>query len=127
MGASDTPIDGPYLRLHIVVSGSKGSCALVEGAEGLIMIDDGFSRREVLARMHELGLSENDVRALILTHEHSDHLKGVSVWCMSFAGELYASRGTAGTRTYLEFLPFTELMPGDTLTIAVVGVATFPT
>ena len=127
MSASDTPTDGHYLHLHILGSGSKGNCALVEGPEGLIMIDDGFSRREVLARMHELDLSENDVRALILTHEHSDHVKGVSVWCKRFAGELYASRGTAGTRTYLECLPFTEFMPGDTLTIAGVEVATFPT
>ncbi len=42
------------------------------------MIDDGFSRREVLARMHELDLNENDVHALGLTHEHSDHERGAS-------------------------------------------------
>ena len=57
------------LHLHILGSGSKGNCALVEGPQGLIMIDDGFSRREVLKRMHELGLSEHDVRALLLTHD----------------------------------------------------------
>ena len=58
------------------------------------MIDDGFSRREVLARMHELDLNENDVHALVLTHEHSDHVSGVSVWVKRWEGPLFASQGT---------------------------------
>lgn len=115
------------LHLHILGSGSKGNCALVEGPEGLIMIDDGFSRREVLSRMHELDLSEDDVRALILTHEHSDHVSGMAVWCKRFDGGLYASIGTANTRKYLACLPFEEFAPGDVLEIAGVQVATFPT
>ena len=115
------------LHLHVLGSGSKGNCALVEGPEGLIMIDDGFSRRETLARMHELDLSENSVRALILTHEHTDHVSGVSVWCKHFSGELYASAGTAGARSHLNCLPFSEFAPGDVLEIAGIQVATFPT
>ena len=117
----------PHMRLHVLGSGSKGNCALVEGPEGLIMIDDGFSRREVLRRMHELDLSEDDVRALILTHEHGDHVTGVSVWCRRFDGELYASAGTKRARSYLDCLPFHEFMPGDVLEIAGVRVRTFPT
>lgn len=115
------------LHLHILGSGSKGNCAIVEAPEGLIMIDDGFSRREVISRMHELDLDETAVRALILTHEHSDHVSGVSVWCRRFEGELWASAGTASARAYLEALPFETFMPGDTLTIAGVRVDTFPT
>lgn len=115
------------LRLHILGSGSKGNCALVEGPQGLIMIDNGFSRREVVNRMHELDLDEAEVRALILTHEHSDHVSGVAVWCRRFDGPLYASRGTAKARKYLACLPFEEFMPGDTLEIAGVRVDTFPT
>lgn len=115
------------LHLHILGSGSKGNCALVEGPQGLIMIDDGFSRRETVSRMHELDLDENRVRALILTHEHSDHVSGVTVWCRRFDGALYASRGTAGARKYLAALPFEEFMPGDTLTVAGVRIDTFPT
>ena len=56
------------LSLHILGSGSKGNCSIVEGPGGLIMIDDGFSRREVLARMGALGLDAADVRAILVTH-----------------------------------------------------------
>ena len=115
------------LRLHILGSGSRGNCALVEGPQGLIMIDDGFSRREVLSRMHDLGLDEADVRALMLTHEHSDHVSGVSVWVKRFDGPLYASAGTADARKYLACLPFESFMPGDELQVAGVRVRTFPT
>lgn len=60
------------LHLHILGSGSKGNCALVEGPQGLIMIDNGLSRLETLKRMAELGLSADDVAALVITHEHGD-------------------------------------------------------
>lgn len=115
------------LRLHILGSGSRGNCALVEGPQGLIMIDDGFSRREVLSRMHDLGLDEANVRALMLTHEHGDHVSGVSVWVKRFDGPLYASAGTADARKYLACLPFESFMPGDELQVAGVRVRTFPT
>lgn len=119
-------IDHP-LHLHILGSGSKGNCALVEGPQGLIMIDNGFSRRKVLSRMHDLGLNEGDVRALVLTHEHTDHVSGISVWCRAFPVELYASVGTPGMRKYLAELPFCEFIPGTSFIIAGVTVATFGT
>lgn len=115
------------LHLHILGSGSKGNCALVEGPCGLVMIDDGFSRREVCKRMHELGLDEQDVRALLLTHEHSDHVSGISVWCRAFDVELFASVGTPETRAYLAELPFCEFIPGKAFTVAGIEVRTFVT
>lgn len=115
----------PHLHLHILGSGSKGNCALVEGPRGLVMIDDGFSRREVLKRMDALGLHAEDVAALILTHEHSDHVSGLSVWCNRWDGPLFASSGTPQTRKYLAALPFEEFDPGDTLDIAGIRIDTF--
>lgn len=115
------------LHLHILGSGSKGNCELIEGPAGLIMIDNGFSRREVLRRMHELGLDESLVRAIIVTHEHSDHVKGLGVWCKHFDGALYASVGTPEARESIEGMPFHEFEPGDALEIAGMTVQTFPT
>ena len=115
----------PHLHLYILGSGSKGNCALVEGPCGLIMIDDGFSRREVLKRMDALHLHAEDVAALILTHEHSDHVSGLSVWCNRWDGPLFASTGTPETSKYLAALPFEEFDPGDAIEVAGVRIETF--
>lgn len=117
----------PHLHLHILGSGSKGNCALIEGPRGLIMIDNGLSRREVLRRMAELSLHEDDVAALLLTHEHSDHTKGLKVWCKHWAGPMFASAGTPEARADLAELPFETFDPGDVLDVAGVRVQTFPT
>lgn len=115
------------LHLHILGSGSKGNCALIEGPRGLIMIDDGLSRRETLKRMAELGLSADNVSALLITHEHSDHIKGLDVWCKHWHGPLFASRGTLSSKENLSHLPVEEFDPGDTLSITGIHVQTYST
>lgn len=115
------------LHLHILGSGSKGNCALVEGPQGLIMIDNGLSRRETLKRMAELGLSADDVASLVITHEHGDHIKGLDVWCKHWHGPLFASRDTLSCKENLAHLPVEEFDPGDTLPIAGIHVQTYST
>ncbi len=115
------------LHLHILGSGSKGNCALIEAPRGLIMVDDGLSRRETLKRMAELGLSTDNVSALLITHEHSDHIKGLDVWCKHWHGPLFASRGTLSSKESLSHLPVEEFDPGDTLSIAGIQVQTYST
>ena len=115
------------LHLHILGSGSKGNCALIEGPQGLIMVDDGLSPRETLKRMAELRLSADNVSALLITHEHSDHIKGLDVWCKHWHGPLFASRGTLSSKENLSHLPVEEFDPGDTLSIAGIHVQTYST
>ena len=115
------------LHLHILGSGSKGNCSLIEGPQGLIMIDDGLSRRETLKRMAELGLSADNVSALLITHEHSDHIKGLDVWCKHWRGPLFASRDTLTSKESLAHVPIEEFDPGDELEIAGVRIQAFST
>ena len=115
------------LHLHILGSGSKGNCALIEGPQGLIMIDDGLSRRETLKRMAKLGFSADNVSALLITHEHSDHIKGLDVWYKYWHGPLFASRDTLSCKETLAHLPVEEFDPGDTLSIAGIHVQTYST
>ena len=115
------------LHLHILGSGSKGNCALIEGPQGLIMVDDGLSRRETLKRMAELGLSADNVSALLITHEHSDHIKGLDVWCKHWRGPLFASRDTLASKESLAHVPIEEFDPGDVLEIAGVRIQTYST
>lgn len=115
------------LHLYVLGSGSKGNCSVVSGPGGLVMIDDGLPRREVLGRMELCGLDPRDVRALVLTHEHGDHTGGIAVWHRAFPVDLFASAGSTEMRRVLRELPFEHFLPGDALEVAGMCIDTFPT
>ena len=117
----------PQIHLHVLASGSKGNAALVEGPDGMVLVDCGISRRALLARADELGLDVGRVAAVVLTHEHSDHVGGLTVFCNRFDGPLFATAGTAGARSYLSELPFTLVGRSDEFEVAGMRVRTFPT
>ena len=74
----------PQIHLHVLASGSKGNAAVVEGPAGSVLIDDGIARRTLLARASKLGVNMGDVRAVLLTHEHTDHVSGLPVFANHF-------------------------------------------
>ena len=115
------------IHLHILASGSKGNACVVEGPRGSVLIDCGLSRRALFARAAELGIDMGRVQALLLTHEHSDHVSGVTVFANRFDGGLYATAGTVAGRSYLKGLRFTTFAPGDELEVAGMRVRTFHT
>lgn len=117
----------PEIHLHVLASGSKGNAAVVEGPEGSVLVDCGISRRALLARAEELGLDMGDIRAVLLTHEHSDHVGGLTVFCNHFEGELVTTAGTAAARPYLSTLPFTIVGHADSFELAGMRVRAFPT
>ena len=117
----------PEIHLHVLASGSKGNAAVVEGPGGLVLVDCGISRRALLGRADELGLDMSRTTAVLLTHEHSDHVGGLTVFCNHFDGELFATAGTAGSRSYLSSLPFDLVGHSDEFEVAGMRVRTFPT
>lgn len=117
----------PEIHLHVLASGSKGNAALVEGPGGLVLVDDGLSRRALLGRADELGVDAERIAGVILTHEHSDHVGGLTVFCNRFDGPLFATAGTAGARRYLAELPFELVGHSDEFELAGMRVRTFPT
>lgn len=80
----------PQIHLHVLASGSKGNATLVEGPEGFVLVDCGVSYKALRERAAELGLDLGRVRAVVVTHEHGDHTKGLPVLAKHFNGPLYA-------------------------------------
>ena len=69
------------LKLHVLASGSKGNAAIVENAETGegVLIDCGICKRDFLIRCDEAGFDPMRIQAVLITHEHGDHTKGLGV------------------------------------------------
>ncbi len=91
------------LTLHVLGSGSKGNAAIVEGPEGSVLVDCGLARRTLISRASELGVDAKDVRLVLITHEHSDHIRGLEVWSRHWEGPILASGGTATSTRLVDF------------------------
>lgn len=117
----------PHIHLHVLASGSKGNASVVEGPSGLALVDDGLSLRELTRRAQALGLDLGRLACVIVTHEHSDHVSGLSVLCNRYEGRLVATAGTACARTYLSRLPFELVGHDDAFETCGMLVETFPT
>lgn len=121
------PWDADGLRLHVLGSGSKGNCTVVECPEGLVLIDAGLSCRAVLSRMAALGLDPGRVAAILVTHEHSDHIGGLRVTAGRLGAPVYASQGTRESAAWRKFScpAAEELRAREPITVAGVRVTPF--
>ena len=84
------------MRMCSIASGSSGNCIYVGSDNHHILIDAGISGKRVEAGLRELELSGKDIDGILLTHEHSDHIKGLGVLARKHGVPLYATPGTAG-------------------------------
>lgn len=82
------------MRFAVLGSGSKGNCTLVESGTTRILIDAGFSGKELQARLHELGVDPADLSAILVTHEHDDHIRGVGVLARRLQLRVYGNEAT---------------------------------
>jgi phosphoribosyl 1,2-cyclic phosphodiesterase len=82
------------MEIRVLASGSKGNCTYVGDGSTALLIDCGLSVREALGRMHAAGGDPDLVRAILVTHEHADHLHGAAAMARKLGVPVY---GTAGT------------------------------
>ena len=78
-----------------IASGSKGNAALVADEHTCVLIDAGTSARKIVSAMREIGLGAGDITALLITHEHTDHIAALEVLAKKADFPIYASGGTA--------------------------------
>ncbi len=82
------------MRFSVIGSGSKGNCTLVESGCTRVLIDNGFSGKELISRLQQLGIASQSLTALVVTHEHEDHVKGVGVLARRLNLPIYANAPT---------------------------------
>lgn len=115
------------MRLWVLGSGSGGNAVLIECEETRVLIDAGFSARRLAERMRQCGVDPASVDALLLTHEHSDHVSGVTNSVKRWGWPVF---GTAGTLAALSAVPrdrLTTISAGASLTVGSITLETTAT
>jgi phosphoribosyl 1,2-cyclic phosphodiesterase len=82
------------VRFTVLASGSKGNSTVVSGGRTRILVDAGLSCRELFRRMRAAGEDPETLDAIIITHEHSDHINGLSVTARKLGIPVYFTEGT---------------------------------
>ncbi|MBP6021413.1 MAG: MBL fold metallo-hydrolase [Candidatus Methanomethylophilaceae archaeon] len=82
------------LEVHILASGSDGNCTVIEYDDEAVMIDAGVSCRKITQYMDQEGVDVRKIKALLLTHEHSDHILGAGAVARKFDLPVYCNRAT---------------------------------
>jgi phosphoribosyl 1,2-cyclic phosphodiesterase len=82
------------VRFTVLASGSKGNCSVVTGGSTRILVDAGLSCRELFRRMKLAGEDPATLDAIIVTHEHQDHINGLAVTARKLGIPVYFTEGT---------------------------------
>ena len=82
------------VRLTILGSGSSGNCAYVETDETRVLIDAGFSLRQIRQRLAGIGRVPENLTGILVTHEHSDHVQSVPALSEKLRIPVYCNRPT---------------------------------
>jgi phosphoribosyl 1,2-cyclic phosphodiesterase len=82
------------MKFTVLGSGSTGNAVLITTEKTNVLVDAGMSAREILRRLGEMGLRSEDLDAILITHEHSDHAGGLRVLLSSVKCPVYISRAT---------------------------------
>ena len=108
-------------------SGSNGNCYYLANEEDAILVDVGLNCRETEKRMARLGLSMNKVRAIFISHEHSDHISGLPVIARKYQLPVYITPGTRlGGRLSLEDELVRSFNSHECINIGELVVTAFP-
>ncbi len=82
------------VRVTVLASGSKGNCTVVATNKTRVVLDAGLSCREIVKRMRLVGESPEDLDGVLITHEHQDHIQGLSVLARRWNVPVYATEAT---------------------------------
>ena len=113
------------IQVTILGSGSAGNCALIETDQTAVLIDAGFSHRQIIQRLATVQRSLADIDAILLTHEHSDHVSALPVLCKHLLVPVYANRLTAEGVTSETKISWRLFTTGNAFTVGDLTVESF--
>ncbi len=115
------------MHLTILGSGSAGNCAYLETEEARVLIDAGFSLRQLRHRLAGIGRAPENLTGVLVTHEHTDHVQGLAALGQKLRVPVYCNRPTREaieyqTQTRLDYRVFST---GASFEVGDIAVETF--
>ena len=118
------------MRFITFASGSGGNCTLVQGGGASVLVDAGISLRRIRAALARHGLTADDLDAVVITHDHSDHVCALKTLTKNHAVPVYVPKRTVSHLCGL--VPDLEgrlrpLSPGEPITVGELKITAFST
>ena len=82
------------MRMCSIASGSSGNCIYVGSDNSHLLIDTGISKKRIEEGLNKLEIKGDELDGILITHEHSDHIKGLGVMSRKYHIPIYATAGT---------------------------------
>jgi phosphoribosyl 1,2-cyclic phosphodiesterase len=116
------------VKLWVLGSGSRGNAVVVESGDSRLMIDVGFGPRVLQKRLAAAGIAPESIEACVITHEHSDHIRGAARAARRWHWPLFLTEGTyTNSRLALLETPAAKVRAGVTVSFTDMDVTTFRT
>ncbi|MCO7222996.1 MBL fold metallo-hydrolase [Pleionea sp. CnH1-48] len=110
------------MRCCSIGSGSKGNGTLIAAGDTILLVDCGFSVKETVARLAQKNLEPDDLSAILITHEHGDHARGVTAFSRKFGIPVWLTRGSRLHSSCEKLESYQWLEPGQSVSIGDIEV-----
>ena len=116
------------MRFALLGSGSEGNALVVEVGQTRVLMDCGFSLAETVARLSRIGLLPEQLQAIVVTHEHGDHIGGVARFARKYALPVFLTHGTVRSQNgnFSNVAAVTEINPHLQFSIGEIQVQPYP-
>ena len=84
------------MRMVSIASGSSGNCIYIGSDNTHVLVDAGISNKRIEMGLNDLGLNARELDGILITHEHSDHIKGLGVLARKYVQHKRDIRGNSG-------------------------------
>lgn len=113
------------MRTWVLGSGSRGNAVVIDCGDGAhVLVDAGFPRSILARRLVATGIAPEAVEAVIVTHEHHDHARGVASAARKWGWAVYATAGTVAECPELAAVDVRSFEPGGTLSLGCADIET---
>jgi phosphoribosyl 1,2-cyclic phosphodiesterase len=116
------------MRFALLGSGSEGNALLIEVGATRILMDCGFSVSETVARLARLEISPSQINAIVVTHEHADHMGGVARFARKYEMPVFLTHGTrlSQSDTFASLPSVIEISPHLAFSIGEIKIQPYP-